>query len=199
LPSEIPELPEHERSIYLAIGRLAVEWNRTEERLRAFLSYFINPQTDKRRRGHLATQIVVLEMGTVGVTQALNAIADSAQQETKDAIEWITEYYDRLRGYRNYFVHCIDDTTPSSDLGPLGVIITLSAKGELVQDKDFITAAQIHEIAKHCEVLRTYIQQVLNYLGWGYTPTIRAARPQLPEPPLMPERLKKTRAYLLRP
>src|SRR6185437_3943940 len=110
------------------------------------------------------------------------------------------EYYDRLRVYRNYYMHGITVAVPSSDLGALGVILMTSAKGELAHDKDFISVEQIYETIGRTTTLRTYIDQVLNNLAWTVDPKLpERRRPQLPVPPPMPERLKKSRAYPLRP
>jgi hypothetical protein len=201
---DLPAMAEHERQIYTALGYLAIEWNLTEERMRSLLSHFMHPQTDHpsvgepRRRGHLATTIVTIEMGTVGITQALNAIAQSLPSNEQDAIEWTAECFDRLRGYRNFYIHGITAAAPSSDLGPIGIVIMTSAKGEFAQDKDFIRIEQIADVVSRAIALRTYIGAVLNYLCWtpdSYLPV----RPRLPVAPPMPERLKKNREYLLRP
>jgi hypothetical protein len=151
------------------------------------------------RKEHLAVRIVTVEMGTVAIKQALQAISDLFDTPQKEAIDWAAQYFDRLREYRNYFIHDITLAVPSSDLGPLGIIIMMRAKVEAAQDKDFSSIKQVDEMAGRAITLRTYIGAILNNLAWGPGHPVLAERPRVPVLPPMPEKLKKTRSYLLRP
>jgi hypothetical protein len=199
-----PDMPIHEKLLYAAFGNLIVEWNRTERSVSSLVGFFVHPTTDHpdadhRRRGHLALKIIMSEVGVYMVVNALRCIADTLEPSQKVAADCIAEWYDRLRDYRNYYVHGISNVAPSGDDNvATGIIFATSARRELVEDRDFVSPKQLFEAAQSAAALRTYIGEVLNHLAWEPGDPLVADRPRLPEPPQMPDKLKKRRSYLLR-
>jgi len=137
------------------LGRLVISWNRSEHAKRVMLATLLHDG---------ASWVVVAELNQVGVDQALRSFANGALPEPIKSLtlQGITQG-ERLRAYRNHYVHGIVSTS-GSEHGSEGHIVAHSAKNELKEHTERVPAAQIEEVAQKCEELADHFASLGSYL-----------------------------------
>ena len=92
-------------SYYAALGAAVVAWNRVENSLRQMLITLCGAGPE--------IWILTAELSAIPLVRALNSGAtDVACPRLRPFIEHCTEWFDRLREYRNYYIHSITDVSP---------------------------------------------------------------------------------------
>lgn len=169
------------------LGETILSWNTAEGALRSLLSTVCGASN--------ATRILTAELGSRGLTDGLNAIAVTLPIEQRRAVEHVVAVYDRLREYRNYYVHGI---TAMGQIGDdiVGMTFMQSAKGKLGYATDFVEAATLVDIEERARALAAAISDTEDAI---YPRPGSFADPPLPSPETLPlpDRLKKTLLYPL--
>jgi hypothetical protein len=175
-------------AVHAGLGRMIVSWNLAEDCLRGLLAALCSGRT---RRDFLRSQIVTLELGTTGLVHALQAFAQDVFRDadaSKAVLQAVT-YFERLREYRNYYVHGITATVSMPSKGPCGVIATGNAKGRITRNRETISVGQM-QVSERADELTTFILGIVNYLFPG------KGERSLPEMPPLPDRLSRRRQLL---
>ena len=175
-------------SYYASLGAAVVAWNQAEDLLRQMLIALCgaSPQT----------WILTAELGPIPLQNALQSGAtDIAPLRLKPLIGHCIEWFDRLRMYRNYYIHSI-------------INVDLHHSGEFVGDASQTTAKR--RLAIHQEFIfeddyLQFRQQVNEFLNFSTDVFVHVAShplteypggapfPPLPEMPPLPAKLEKPR------
>ncbi len=194
-------------------------WNKSESLLREIAADLVSSgDLEARSRAKL----VIVELGSVGLSQALNCISlelPSNQSELARSIKHAAKMYETLREYRNYLAHGLYDIShygilPTSKQltdgvglsdvmyeGPFAYIIGHTAKSESKLVLDFFTEAEIREMMAKFEAFHAFLGSLSRYTSHTVrmNPTRRfrrprQSRPEAPQLPPMPKKLAK-RSY----
>jgi hypothetical protein len=139
-------------------------------------------------------EIFTVEMGAVGLQNALCAIAKHSQTKGEGGhLEHCSALYDRLRGYRNYYIHGTVFTTEYTDGRPAaGFTFGKTAKGQIKTYSARVEAPQIQAVADQCYELGLFARQIFHHLHGGPKPD---ERPPLPDKPPLPPVADKNRPW----
>ena len=170
-----------------ALGETIVTWNRAEGAFRALLATLCGESA--------AAQIVTAELGGVGITNALNAIAVTLDAPIKTAVESVAKYFDVLREYRNYYVHGIQAIGVADGAG-VGRAFMASAKGELKYAEDTVTSNDLNALKTQAEELTQAIIAILDTVSPREGSRAKSPLPTS-ETLIPPDKLKKTIRYPL--
>jgi hypothetical protein len=197
------------RDIPMSLGLVVIGWNACELACRELVKTLA---TGGQHRSWRLAEVLISELGSVGLTQALQCYAREFPSEQKDlarAVRHIADVTERLRAYRNYFVHGITNVThygfdvseemierdaPITEAlieGPFAHIYQKSAKGRSKFVLDHVKAGVLADVNRDLVRLKVYIDAVSIAVGrW-----LRGADDQdgapLPEPPPLPDVLVK--------
>jgi hypothetical protein len=176
-------------SYLISLGRLVLQYNEAETRLRRLLVSAFEPISP---RDVMLAQIMTVELGNVGLTQALQSYAnDLAPLTIREHILHAGTYFDRIREYRNFYVHGVTSVMGRQE-NPIGLFHTRTAKGSLKDHKGFVSKADLDQLTAHCETAGAFTNAVSNRLSFvrgdwfGDLP-----EPPLPDKPPLPDRLQK--------
>jgi hypothetical protein len=174
---------ETQRECIFALGTLVVRWNQADDALRTLLMSLCGSGMSG---SNLRTEAIALELGTRGVTQALQTIAnDELPLPESDLVLHAVKYYEILGEYRNFYVHTIKLVTPN------GATTThKSAKGKLLIGGETIQKDNLVQVYNWANELSQFITQ-LNFSM--FFPL--GERTPLPEKPALPDRLQKIRVH----
>lgn len=193
----------------MALGLVAMAWNGVELRMRDLIKAIVCKGVFES--GRLA-EIIVTELGTVGLTQALNCFSAEMPEEESElsvAISHLVEMAERLKAYRNYYIHgvrgvtaygftltdeMLDQDTPLTealDVGPFAHVYQKTAKGKSKFYMEYLRVEKLTWLNNQLADLEEYIGRVsvsvnhyLQRLNW------RESAP-LPHAPPLPSRLVK--------
>ena len=193
MSASVPATAEEDEASYIvAFGRMVMAWNRAEASLRQLLAGLCGGNTIE---ANLKARIVTAELGSAGLTYALNSFAANLlPPEVAERVEHAVKYYDRLRVYRNYYVHGITSVTTATQQA-LGIIIMMTAKNELVEHQDFIAVDRLQWLEEKSEVLHTFAVAIMRHLFWS-GPAVGSPREPLPDMQSLPDSLVKNRVNL---
>lgn len=197
------------RDIPLSLGLIVITWNAAENSMRTILRCILS-QADFDR-GRLVEPLIV-EAGAVGLVQALNCAADEFPEDAPDVAEAIraaTTFFERVRPYRNYYVHGVngvtsyglkfDDEAIESDLpisemmevGPFAQVYVKSGKHKSKFGMDWVERETLSDFNNLVADFVDYLQSV-EMLVSRYLRGVRSSGdPQLPKLPPMPDPLRK--------
>jgi hypothetical protein len=173
------------------LGEVVIEWNQTEGRARRMLSKLIQPPSD-------ANYILLAHMGNTTLTDAIKAYSELQSAEMKDLLAHYCNYFDRLREYRNFYVHGIMRATQRIDHEtrtgtPIGEISQVTARGRLSVSTAEATLDDLGRMLGWMLQLSPFDTS----LFWDITQT----RPQYalprraPSKPPLPDKLQKTHQF----
>ena len=123
--------PAGQVSYYASLGALTVAWNKAENSLRQILITLCgeSPQI----------WILTAELSAIPLERALQSGAtDIASPRLRPFIEHCIEWFDRLREYRNYYIHSITDVELHYSGEFVGMSWQTTAKRRLVIHQEFI-------------------------------------------------------------
>jgi len=144
--------------------------------------------------------ILVAHMGNVALKDALTTLSFEFSDDVfRDHITHYLAYFDRVREWRNYYVHGIlIEAEVAGERG--GYIQQMQARGKLAVTQQFVSVADVNRVTEMCETLRAYGGWI-NLEPHRRDPTIDFLKDQPPlasrDKPPLPDRLTKPRAYLL--
>lgn len=169
------EIGDH-RDIPMALGLVAIVWNSCELGLREVIKVLATRQVVENQR---AVEVLISELGTVGLTQAIRCYAaefPDSETELPGALIYIADTTERLKSYRNYYFHgirgitqygleitdeMIDRDTPITDAmieGPFAHIYQRSAKGRSKFVTEFVGARKLMWLNNELADLNDYIR-----------------------------------------
>lgn len=188
---KVADVEPWEDPLYIAMGQLVVIYNAAEERIRTLLTNLV---ADFDNIMNIQARIMVSELGAVGLENALNAIAGDLLPKTqREAVQHLVKLYERVRGYRNFYVHGIIQVGGPTLETPTvrGHVVTYSAKGALTEHMTMIGLDDIHEAVDQAQVLGNYARDVTQYLRDDAKPVPAFSPAPLPDKPPLPPRLEK--------
>lgn len=184
----------YETPFLIAFSHMILTWNNAEGTLRGLLAHFIGSES---LREFLKSQILIAELGTTGLADALRALAiNILPQDVGKSVSHAVDYFERIRSYRNYYVHGVTSILPVKS-GPHGLIVNITAKGKLVEHKDYVPVADLAFVTDHSTALQNYVTRISAHLHWT-AEFVGGSHPPLPEPPQLPKKLTKTAIPLLK-
>ncbi|SRR5258705_1256241 len=190
---------KHEALFTRAFTQAIISWNNAEWAAQRILSGFVH--------GSIGSSVVLQHLKSVALQDALTAIADlltdpqtPSSTEVAEHVLHFVEGFDRLRVYRNFYVHSVKGLI-RSEANPdecVGMIYETEAKKKLAWINHRLTYDELISFLANVRELGGYGDQLALYL----TPSKSLAalfRPKQPlsslEKPIWPETLKKTRTY----
>lgn len=108
------------------------------------------------------------------------------------------EQLDRLREYRNYYVHGLQAVGWSADDRPIGLLLTVSARGELLQNDEWVDEAALDDLISRLDHLRLVPGRAMLARG-GETDPLTGAVHALPSLQDRIPRLAKPKRRLIDP
>jgi hypothetical protein len=185
-------LPEYvSKSDFLAaFGEIVMEWNQTEARARRFLFDMI---------GDLgaSSYILLAHLGNVGLTDAISAYKEMLSPDLSEHIDHYCAYFDRLREYRNYYVHGLMVISKEWSGGShYGEVEQITAKGRFARTDDKLTIQDLNKFKHWMIELSTYGTVVRAEFNPRTRPKHLIPLTPQRKPPL-PDRLTKNRLFPL--
>jgi hypothetical protein len=169
-----------------AIGDLVLHWNKTEGTVRGLLSTLCAPQSETSR---VCAEILTVEIGNVALTNAIRSIARALySEELEEHLICCAEYLDRLRAYRNYYVHSIKGAT-DTQTGPIGIATQVVAKSRYALNWDLVETRDIETVTRRCIYLHRYAHTLTLHVEDVINDS--PAPQELPDKPPLPDVLKK--------
>jgi hypothetical protein len=186
-PPNQPDILPYEAEFLAAFGHMIISWNEAESALRRLLAGLCGA---KSVADILKAKIVTIELGPIGLGNALQTFADIILPPTPaEAVKHAIKYYQRVLAYRNYYVHGITSVIPASD-GPRGLILITTAKGTLTENRDIVSLNHIKSVTGHANQLHSYVEAVISHL------LSDEGLCSLPHKPPLPDKIQKTRQHL---
>lgn len=174
------------------LGILVVEWNHAESLLNTLLSFLSG--------GGTRVAILTAHMNTVAVCQALRTLANEklADDDVAPHVLHYTDYFDRLREYRNYYIHGIK-AVGFSEGEAVGIAETVTARERWTLHQ---LTLSVHDLRQSVELiidLVRYGSKIMSHLMWTHNNSlpIPEQHRSLSEKPPLPEKLQKPRLFLL--
>jgi hypothetical protein len=209
-----PSPPDYHTELLIQVGKLVLTWNDLDQWIR-HLIYLI------AMNDALTVMVLTADMRTSAALNALRALTieqdatairsfrrraakhpdlfrpgETGPQAAAPHVQHFIDYVDRLREYRNFYVHGIGNPNPDQGFQATGK----TARGRLSAFKKAITprdlellTGQIQECIRYALALFHAIDQ--NHPFARFAPG--ASPPTWPEKPPLPDKLKKPRLVLL--
>ena len=163
-----------------------IEWNAAEEVAFDLLEALSPPG--------LGPTLAIRQLKSVPLKDTLalmaKALRISENQVGAEHLEHFVEGFDRLRAYRNFYVHCIRAVAQTNETS--AELHSLEVKGNLSLVTHRLTNTELSAFCRSTMQLAHY--------GRSIEPFISADSPSLPaspQKPTWPDKLKKTRDNLL--
>jgi hypothetical protein len=174
------------------IGDLIVRWNTCEGSLRHLLAHVSG--------GGVSYDILAAHMTPTALLNAIRTFGNDVVEAPFDEhIEHAAEFFDRLRMYRNYYVHGIHHITADAKGDAVGLANELSARGRLVLHPKEIRIGELIDLMAKMAVFHTYLYHLIHLFQWTKDKTFRTFEEfQVPpEKPTLPPKLQKPKLYPL--
>jgi hypothetical protein len=134
------QLAEKNRNDFcVAFADLLITWNAAERAATKMLNHLCgnSPQT----------YILTSELGALGLQNALSSMAFGiVDAPFVDALKHGVDYFDRVREYRNYYVHGIHAVGSVNTEEAFGMIEMLSAKKQFAIDEERVPIERLAEV-----------------------------------------------------
>jgi hypothetical protein len=173
------------------LGQIAVEWNNVDALMRLLFSFFIG--------GGDKTDIVTAHLNSpVFINMMKTFTTEYAPKDVQGHFAHLYEFYDRMREYRNYYIHGIINIAYQEDR-PIGFAQSHSAKGRLVLHQESIDLTKLQKCLDRLNSLRGFLNRFLDEFLWGGNKTHLIGYQPLSsiEMPPLPDKLQKPRLFLL--
>lgn len=184
--------PEH-TALLSKFGQMISTWNDVEYQWGSCLLMFERPDTYEVSG---TAQILAAHLGSLQLLEAAKTIATEIL--TGDCQTLLIEavaYLNILREYRNYYVHGFQGVGWRADGTPLGYLLTVSARGRLVQHDQWFEERDLDTLIEHLGALRLVFGQTLRVWRKQIDPLTKQPY-GLPELGDRPKRLEKSKRLL---
>lgn len=143
---EPPEYADVRRDFLAALGEAIVAWNQAENVLRNLLLTLCG--------GSPASYVLTADLSSQGIIDGLKAISPTQTIEVCEAVSAVCKYYERIRAYRNYYVHGIIALgwNTTTKIGS-GLINTSSSKGKLAFHMEQIETDKLAQLREWANTL----------------------------------------------
>ncbi len=172
--------------MYAGVGRMVADWNSLESDLIEMIGQI--------SRARPTTDLLTAHMTSQAICNALKALAlTRLPAEMAEHVVHAVDFFERLRTYRNQFVHGI--TAVISD-GPKAMAMThgrrVSPNGHFEIDRGWLHRSELDTMTEACGSLSSYLNYLRVHIGWHIDPEAeppRAFRHWPPEKPAVPPKL----------
>ena len=179
------------RQAFLAtLGSLVVCWNHLEASLQSMV-YALGGAGSR-------TDIITAHMGNVALCDALRVLsAEFGDDMLKPHLVHFIELFDRVRTYRNYYVHGVRHLGLDQQGAVVGMSQSISAKTRLILHQETVTEENLKACNLQIEKGRRYADAIISNL-WQIDRSLdeEQSLSSLQKPPL-PDKLRKPRLPLL--
>jgi hypothetical protein len=128
------------RELLAKLGEIAVQWNDLEAITQTMLANLV--------KGDAAIIILTAHMGSVSLLDALRTLSNEyGSEHIQSHVSHFLDFFEILRGYRNYYVHSIQATGYDLDGSPLGHAFSYSARRRLITHVETIALSQLERAA----------------------------------------------------
>ncbi|NKM59274.1 hypothetical protein GFL21_33195 [Rhizobium anhuiense] len=183
---------EAEKEFLAKIGEILLDWNVLEATIELI--------TYRLAGGGNHIDVLTAHLGNVAMTDALKTLANEfGPEDLRDDILHTADLFDRLREYRNYYVHGIRLLAHKGDTsGPIvGLSQSTTAKSRLRLHQAMIGIEDLQKLDADLVTAKRFADWIVGKL-WGVEELPGVAQPsQPPEKPPLPDRLKKPVLFLL--
>ena len=204
-----------ERDIPMSLGLIIMVWNACELSCRDILKILSSKGSWEHQN---AIEPLISELGSVGITQALNCYSHEFPEEEfalASGVSHAAKVIEISRVYRNYYVHHISGVTrygidfspemmnknpafhEAMTVGPFAKVYSKTAKGKVKFSMQFITSAELIDLNNYLASFYEYLNELsvslIHYFREDLADGERAPPPEL-IPILAP--LKKPDAWL---
>ena len=163
---------------YKDLGEVVVSWNHLEWQLTELVCCFGDPRT---------AQILTAHMKTNSLCDALRSFAADSDADVKQALEHGLLVFERLREYRNHFVHRTTCFVPiGGEEGPWAFTYSISARKGLRVEHSEYSHTQLLEFQGWLEQLSNYLQELTRALKARIEPNAELAQSFAPWPQKLP-------------
>jgi hypothetical protein len=180
MTSEIWPPAEYE-PLLAEMGRIVFNFNSLERVTHRIVLMLATRGSEDR-----SVQILITHLNNVPATDALRSLAiDAYDGAVQEHALHLAELFDRLREYRNFYVHGFKDI----NLGGGGAVSTRTARKGLKYHDLRVDRESMADLARSLQLAHSYAANV--YCGFG---EILLSRPEvrgLPEKLALPDRLEK--------
>lgn len=175
------------------IGEMIVSWNRCEGRVRDLIIWLSGGRSP-------ATLALTAHLNAISLIQTLEALANGQEVEIGGHIDHFRECVDRLREYRNYYVHGISDVGPGWPISPQtgAWIYQVSGRRRVTIRSEIIDYTALHDLCIQLRLVADYGKRIHHMVDPSSGPMGFRARSFAPliKPPL-PPKLRKAEPILL--
>lgn len=162
-----------EREYLVELGMVIVEWNKLEATIR-FLIY-------KLAGGGPATDILLSKMSTLGTIDIFKSLSGEIGSDSlRSELGHLAEVYDKLREYRNEYVHgiaaLVHDGSINGPIVGLGQTVATS-KSRLVLREHKVSKADLEFMRTNLESAKKYADSIITTLLREISPDCRRLLP----------------------
>jgi hypothetical protein len=150
-----------------------------------------------------AATATVIEMGSTSLANAVKSAAEDIEDKAvQKNIYHLLEGIERLRAYRNYYIHSIMIMMPK-DLGGkivCGRLMSSQAKGKLKYSEGWVSQSDLDVFIERCGQFINFGRFVITDLTGEddslFSEILELSKPSPEKPPLPPKLLKNLRSLL---
>lgn len=192
--TDMRQLSANIRAIQQALGHLVMTWNHVDQSLVELMGAAL--KQDPR-----SLSIITAHMSSEGRIQALLAcLSEMEESDIGTHIRWACNYTDRLRIWRNHYVHSVLGNYASEGGGELrAMTYSMKAKRTVVERRIPASEADLMKVAGQAATLHNFIFSLCLFIRIQNQPELR---PQLWHPdipyklPAMPPLPERWEDYL---
>lgn len=183
----VPPHPEHEYTLHL--GYLLLEWNNLESTRGRVLREMTGLPP-------LVFDMLSAPMGAVSLGHLISGFLNFFPEQIRPYVDHFLEGFDILRGYRNFYVHCIKNVTLTADGEPVGIAHEIRFDGNL----------KVLAEERGLDEIQSAITSIIQFRAFGlaiaaqFVGGMPAAErlSQILNKPAMPEKLARNPEVILR-
>jgi hypothetical protein len=196
------DILKHHHAIFAAVGELIYEWNNLEHVTRNLILRLVGRTA--------AAQILTANLGSVPLCEALRTIGNElTKQPVQDRIINAVQYIERLREYRNFYIHGFmfiafqfenEQDMLNANFGaakPIGVLDSFSAKSRYSRSELDFAIEDVQTVVSWCKSGRRYVGNIMGFVRDSKVPPPARPPQSLPEMLPLPDKLKKLHRYPL--
>lgn len=164
-------------SFALEFLQMVAKWNQLETQARDLLKALLGGQ-----HGHF---VVSHHLGNVTLIDTLRTVAETSP--VGDEIRHFASGMDRIRLYRNYYVHGLIGVgiiEKSKDAGSVGILTSTQVKSGVKHYEEEVPLAKIRQVANVEDIFRDYGEMITAFVTQPSAARLASLRekPALPEP-----------------
>lgn len=175
------------------LGDLIIRWNGCEGSLRYLLALVSG--------GGIRFDILAAHFNPDALMNAFRTFAaETLDSPFKDHVLHAATYFDRLREYRNYYVHGIYLVSADREGRAVGLANSLSARGRLVLHPKQIGIGDLLDLMAKMAMFEEYIRHLNHFYQWSKDSnwqTFDEYKLIPTEKPKLPDKLDKPKLYPL--